>query len=64
MKLDESSDRYEGDKGIKITWTFGLIKGVDEEHIYIGIAPMVYAKIIDDAINPLIENWLVVHHPK
>jgi hypothetical protein len=53
-------DIYEGE--VKIGWSFGLIKGVDEEHLYLNIAPMVSAKISEISENDSVKTWLQAHH--
>ena len=62
--LSDTRDLYEGGKGVKVVWNYGLMKGVDEEHIYIGIGLMVHAKIIEREKNTKIEEWLKKNHPK
>jgi len=64
VEIEDTSDRYEVKSGIKVTWTYGLMPGVDEQHIYVGIAPMVYAKIVEGDKNAIIEKWLIENHPK
>jgi hypothetical protein len=53
-------DVYEG--GPKMLWSFGLMKGVDEEHLYLNIAPMVSAKISEISENDSVKSWLQAHH--
>lgn len=48
----------------KIAWSYGLIKGVDEEHLYLNVAPMVSAKISETAEYGELEVWLNKHHKK
>jgi hypothetical protein len=53
---------YEG--APKMPWSFGLIEGVDEEHLYLNIVPMVSAKVSEISQNNLVETWLHKHHQK
>ena len=56
----QDGDVYEGEP--KMLWSFCLIKGVDEEHLYLNIAPMVSAKISEISENDLVKTWLQAHH--
>lgn len=64
IEIEDSNDEYRGSGSVKIGWSFGLMKGVDEEHLYLTIAPMVYAKVIDSYDIKAVEDWLNRYHEK
>ena len=64
VEIEDSNDEYRGDGSVKVGWSFGLMKGVDEEHLYLTVAPMVYAKVIDSYDTKVVEDWLNRFHEK
>ena len=64
VELEGSNDEYHGGGSVKIGWSFGLMKGIDEEHLYLTIAPMVYAKVLDSFDTKAVEGWLNQFHAK
>jgi hypothetical protein len=64
INLTQSKESIKGDAGVRFTWSYGLIDGVDEEHLYLGVAPMVYAKVVKVDDNQSIEAWLRENHPR
>ena len=64
IEIEGSEGEYHGDGSVNISWSFGLMKGVDEEHLYLTIAPMVYAKVMDTYDIKAVEDWLNRYHEK